>query len=162
MVEQQTLPLDRVFAALSDLPDARCCGNSRAAAHRGELAEPFDMSLRRAAKHVKVLEGAGLLSRTIEGRSHRCRLEAGPARRGRPVAGVLPTLLVAAPMPSASGPASSRQRCERPSMVRLSSPAPSRTFTCLGRAAKGHVDGSASSPTRCARRPRVAATSRVG
>lgn len=44
----------------------------------GELAEPFDMSFAAAAKHVKVLEEAGLLSRTIEGRSHRCRLEAGP------------------------------------------------------------------------------------
>jgi DNA-binding transcriptional ArsR family regulator len=30
------------------------------------------------SKHVKVLEEAGLLSRTIEGRSHRCRIEAGP------------------------------------------------------------------------------------
>lgn len=44
----------------------------------GELAEPFDMSFAAAAKHVKVLEEAGLLRRTIEGRSHRCRLEAGP------------------------------------------------------------------------------------
>jgi hypothetical protein len=30
---------------------------------------------------VKVLEEAGLLSRTIEGRSHRCRIEAGPLVR---------------------------------------------------------------------------------
>jgi DNA-binding transcriptional ArsR family regulator len=44
----------------------------------GELAEPFDMSFAAAAKHVKVLEQAGLLSCTIEGRSHRCRLAAGP------------------------------------------------------------------------------------
>ncbi len=44
----------------------------------GELAEPFDMSFAAAAKHVKVLEEAGLLSRTIEGRTHRCRIEAGP------------------------------------------------------------------------------------
>jgi DNA-binding transcriptional ArsR family regulator len=36
------------------------------------------MSFAAAAKHVKVLEQAGLLSRTIEGRSHRCRIEAGP------------------------------------------------------------------------------------
>lgn len=42
----------------------------------GELAEPFDMSFAAAAKHVKVLEAAGLLGRTIEGRTHRCRLEA--------------------------------------------------------------------------------------
>ena len=44
----------------------------------GELAEPFDMSFAAAAKHVKVLEGAGLLSRRIEGRSHHCRIEARP------------------------------------------------------------------------------------
>ena len=44
----------------------------------GELAEPFDMSFAAAAKHVKVLEQAGLLQRSIEGRSHRCRLDAGP------------------------------------------------------------------------------------
>ena len=47
----------------------------------GELAEPFDMSFAAAAKHVKVLEEAGLLSRRIEGRVHRCRLEAGPLGR---------------------------------------------------------------------------------
>lgn len=44
----------------------------------GELAEPFDMSFAAAAKHVKVLEQAGLLQRTIEGRSHRCSLDASP------------------------------------------------------------------------------------
>jgi len=44
----------------------------------GELAEPFAMSFAAAAKHVKVLESAGLLKRTIEGRTHRCRLEAEP------------------------------------------------------------------------------------
>lgn len=47
----------------------------------GGLAEPFDMSFAAAAKHVKVLEEAGLLSRRIDGRSHYCRLEAGPLAR---------------------------------------------------------------------------------
>ena len=42
----------------------------------GELAEPFDMSFAAAANHVKVLDQAGSLSRTIEGRSHRCQLAA--------------------------------------------------------------------------------------
>ena len=36
------------------------------------------MSFAAAAKHVKVLEQAGLLQRSIEGRSHRCRLHADP------------------------------------------------------------------------------------
>ena len=52
--------------------------DDRGPATIGELAEPFAMSFAAAAKHVKVLEQAGLLSRTIEGRSHRCRIEAGP------------------------------------------------------------------------------------
>lgn len=44
----------------------------------GELAEPLEMSLAGASKHVKVLEQAGLVRRTIEGRRHVCRLEPGP------------------------------------------------------------------------------------
>jgi len=79
MVEQQASPLDRVFGALSD-PTRRAMLRRLAGGTRtvGELAEPFDMSFAAAAKHVKVLEEAGLLSRTIEGRTHRCRIEAGP------------------------------------------------------------------------------------
>lgn len=41
-----------------------------------ELAEPFDMSLAGASKHVGVLESAGLVHRTVQGRTHRCRLDA--------------------------------------------------------------------------------------
>jgi DNA-binding transcriptional ArsR family regulator len=69
--------LDRVFHALAD-PTRRAMLRQLAGSEQsvGELAEPFDMSFAAAAKHVKVLEGAGLLSRTIEGRTHRCRLEA--------------------------------------------------------------------------------------
>src|SRR6185369_13645171 len=79
MVEQNVRSLDRVFGALSD-PTRRAMLRRLAGGTRtvGELAEPFDMSFAAAAKHVKVLEQAGLLSRTIEGRSHRCRLAAGP------------------------------------------------------------------------------------
>jgi DNA-binding transcriptional ArsR family regulator len=40
------------------------------------LAEPFDMSLAGASKHVAVLEAAGLVRRTVHGRTHRCRLDA--------------------------------------------------------------------------------------
>jgi len=79
MVEQSSVALDRVFGALSD-PTRRAMLRRLAGGSRtvGELAEPFEMSFAAAAKHVKVLEQAGLLSRTIEGRSHRCRIEAGP------------------------------------------------------------------------------------
>ncbi|HEY2872066.1 MAG TPA: metalloregulator ArsR/SmtB family transcription factor [Reyranella sp.] len=79
MVEQPSASLDRVFGALSD-PTRRAMLRRLSSGARtvGELAEPFDMSFAAAAKHVKVLERAGLLSRTIEGRLHRCRLAAGP------------------------------------------------------------------------------------
>lgn len=79
MVEQSPVALDRVFGALSD-PTRRAMLRRLAGGERtvGELAEPFDMSFAAAAKHVKVLEQAGLLNRTIEGRAHRCRLSAAP------------------------------------------------------------------------------------
>jgi DNA-binding transcriptional ArsR family regulator len=44
----------------------------------GELAEPFDMSLPAVSKHLRVLEAAGLLSREIDGRIHRCSLDPKP------------------------------------------------------------------------------------
>ena len=43
-----------------------------------ELARPFPMSLAAASKHVKVLEEAGLVRRTIEGRVHHCELDPRP------------------------------------------------------------------------------------
>ncbi len=77
MVEQQ---LDHVFSALSDSTRRAMLRRLAAGGERtvGELAQPFDMSFAAAAKHVKVLEEAGLLRRRIEGRSHYCRIEAGP------------------------------------------------------------------------------------
>ncbi|KGR79044.1 ArsR family transcriptional regulator [Ureibacillus manganicus DSM 26584] len=39
-----------------------------------ELAEPFDMSLAGISKHLKVLERANLVERSINGRTHICRL----------------------------------------------------------------------------------------
>jgi DNA-binding transcriptional ArsR family regulator len=41
----------------------------------GALAEPLTMSLAAASKHVKVLERAGLVRLTVDGRRHVCRLE---------------------------------------------------------------------------------------
>jgi DNA-binding transcriptional ArsR family regulator len=82
IVGRQSPRLDRIFAALAD-------GTRRAMLRRlsagersvGELGEPFDMSFAAAAKHVKVLEQAGLLRRRIRGRMHLCRLEAGALAR---------------------------------------------------------------------------------
>lgn len=44
----------------------------------GELGRPFDMSFAGAAKHVKVLESAGLIERRKAGRKQICTLNAGP------------------------------------------------------------------------------------
>jgi DNA-binding transcriptional ArsR family regulator len=40
----------------------------------GELAEPIDMTRVAVSKHLRVLEDARLISRTIDGRVHRCAL----------------------------------------------------------------------------------------
>jgi DNA-binding transcriptional ArsR family regulator len=45
-----------------------------------ELAAPFDMSLPAVSKHLKVLEHAGLISRSKEAQWRPCKLEAGPLR----------------------------------------------------------------------------------
>lgn len=44
----------------------------------GELAAPLTMSLAAASKHVQVLERAGLVHRTVDGRRRVCRLEPAP------------------------------------------------------------------------------------
>ncbi|MDP4004803.1 helix-turn-helix transcriptional regulator [Methylobacterium sp. NEAU K] len=82
MVEQPQSALDGVFHALAD-PTRRAMVHQLASGERtvSELAEPYAMSLAAASKHVKVLEGAGLIHREIEGRVHRCSLEREPLVR---------------------------------------------------------------------------------
>ena len=46
-----------------------------------ELAEPFAMSLPAVSKHLKVLERAGLVSRTVDGRMHRCSFAPEPLQQ---------------------------------------------------------------------------------
>jgi DNA-binding transcriptional ArsR family regulator len=77
MVEYQQL--DAVFHALAD-PTRRGMLAALARQERsvGELAAPHAMSFAAAAKHVKVLENAGLISREIRGRTHLCRLAPAP------------------------------------------------------------------------------------
>lgn len=71
--------LDATFQALSD-PTRRGMLATLARGERsiGELAEPFSMSLAGASKHVRVLEGAGLVARRKVGRSYLCALQPGP------------------------------------------------------------------------------------
>ena len=49
----------------------------------GELAAPFRMSFAGAAKHVGVLERAGLVERRKAGRQHLCRLRPQPLREAQ-------------------------------------------------------------------------------
>lgn len=43
-----------------------------------QLARPCAMSLAAASKHIRVLEGAGLIRREVRGRTHLCRLDPAP------------------------------------------------------------------------------------
>jgi DNA-binding transcriptional ArsR family regulator len=45
-----------------------------------DLAEPYDMSLAAVSKHLKVLENAGLISRSKEAQWRPCHLEAKPLK----------------------------------------------------------------------------------
>jgi DNA-binding transcriptional ArsR family regulator len=76
MVEER---LDTTFRALAD-PTRRGMLANLALGDKsiGELAEPFAMSFAGASKHVKVLEGAGLIARRKHGRTHVISLEARP------------------------------------------------------------------------------------
>ena len=67
--------LDATFAALAD--GTRRAILARLATGEGtvqELAEPFDISLPAISKHLKVLEKAGLITRTRDAQRRPCRL----------------------------------------------------------------------------------------
>ncbi|MDH4049554.1 MAG: metalloregulator ArsR/SmtB family transcription factor [Gammaproteobacteria bacterium] len=83
MVESDSERLNAVFHALAD-PTRRAMLQSLTTGDRNisELAAPFDMSLEAASKHVKVLERAGMIRRSIKGRTHVCRLDAQPMHGG--------------------------------------------------------------------------------
>jgi len=72
--------LDSVFSALSS-PVRRSIVAHLAQGGPvfvGELQELHDISLPAISRHLRVLEGAGLLSRTAEGRFRRCELNQEP------------------------------------------------------------------------------------
>lgn len=79
MVDRHSARLDRVFHALTD-PTRRQMLRSLAAGEHtiSELAQPFRMSLAAVSKHIKALEHAGLVRRTVQGRTHFCRLDPKP------------------------------------------------------------------------------------
>jgi DNA-binding transcriptional ArsR family regulator len=71
--------MDAVFHALSHTTRRQMLGRLADRERTvGELAAPFAMSLAAASKHIKVLEGAALVERTVDGRRHVCRLAPHP------------------------------------------------------------------------------------
>jgi DNA-binding transcriptional ArsR family regulator len=73
--------LDRTFAALAD-PTRRAILERLAAGEAtvSELAEPFPVSIQAVSKHLKVLEGAGLISRGRAGQLRPSRLDGAPLK----------------------------------------------------------------------------------
>jgi DNA-binding transcriptional ArsR family regulator len=77
---QREATLDRTFQALADrtrrsMIHTLASGGSRSA---GELGGQFRSAQPTISRHLKVLESAGLIERSVEGRVHRFRLRRKP------------------------------------------------------------------------------------
>ncbi|HET9934828.1 MAG TPA: metalloregulator ArsR/SmtB family transcription factor [Polyangiaceae bacterium] len=77
---QSAPALDRTFHALSDqtrrsMIHALAGGKARSA---GELGKQFNSAQPTISRHLKVLEHANLIERSVEGRVHRFRLRQKP------------------------------------------------------------------------------------
>ena len=69
--------LDAVFHALGDRTRRALIARLAAKpAKITDLAKPFDMSLPAVSRHIRVLEEAGLITRSVDGRVHECSLSA--------------------------------------------------------------------------------------
>lgn len=73
--------LSSTFAALAD-PTRRAILARLALGETSvsEIAKPFSMSMPAVSKHLKVLEGAGLITRGRDAQWRPCKLEAGPLK----------------------------------------------------------------------------------
>ena len=76
-----TAQLDRTFAALAD-PTRRAILKRLAAGEAtvSEIAEPFPVSIQAVSKHLKVLEGAGLITRGRTAQLRPARLDGAPLK----------------------------------------------------------------------------------
>ncbi len=71
--------LDSLFGALADRTRRAMLERlARGPAQVTELALPFAMSLPAVSRHLKVLEQARLVTRSVDGRIHRCSLAPEP------------------------------------------------------------------------------------
>src|SRR5918997_2879348 len=74
--ENAEAQLDRAFLALADPVRRELVARlSRGPATVNELAEPFEMTKQGVSKHIQVLEGAGLITRTRDGQRRPCHLD---------------------------------------------------------------------------------------
>ncbi len=68
--------LDHAFMALADpVRRAIVARLSRGPATVNELAAPFEITKQAVSKHIQVLEGAGLITRTRDGQRRPCHLD---------------------------------------------------------------------------------------
>ncbi|MDP9018317.1 MAG: metalloregulator ArsR/SmtB family transcription factor [Candidatus Eremiobacteraeota bacterium] len=68
--------LDSIFFALADPTRRRIVEKlARKRLTVNEIAAGFQMSRPAVSKHLKVLEGCGILAREIVGREHHCRID---------------------------------------------------------------------------------------
>jgi DNA-binding transcriptional ArsR family regulator len=66
--------LDRLFFALADRTRRRMLAMlAQQTLNVSELGEPFDLTKQAVSKHLRVLEDAGLVIKTRDGRIQRCR-----------------------------------------------------------------------------------------
>src|SRR5262245_29417492 len=78
-ISRTDVVLDATFAALADPTRRAILGRlAQGEASVAELVEPFAMTQPAISKHLKVLERAGLISRSRERQRRPCRLEAKP------------------------------------------------------------------------------------
>ena len=101
--------LSTVFGALADPTRRAILGRLAAGdATVAELAAPFTVSQPAISRHLKVLEHAGLITRTRRATARLSHLEAEPLRDATRLAGPLPAVLAGKPRPArrtARGPA---------------------------------------------------------
>lgn len=81
MVEYRRPTLDRTYAAIAHPVRREILSRLRKGQARvTELAAPFDMSLAAVSKHIRVLEEADLVQRSVIGRDHYLAINARPLR----------------------------------------------------------------------------------
>jgi DNA-binding transcriptional ArsR family regulator len=81
MLERHPAQLDRVFRALAHPTRRGILRRVAEGEHSiSELAAPFDVTLEAVSQHIRVLERAGLIRRSRQGRVHHCSFDPEPLR----------------------------------------------------------------------------------